>query len=374
MTLRYSSVRSFWKFLGINNNVLDFQPGNTPSRETVANSPVTAGDYYLDQLGVNSDTLELFAGTANSPLPIGTAYSFNSERSKLTITAAGETSLSGQNLTAEYDYNDNGKDLSYDESTAILERAEDTVNNTMNTVFANQSSSTVSYINVFNENQRGQGFSNDLYNTNYAPTIQLQTTTNGAYTTGGSTITLTDATGFPNSAAIYIGGNKVVYSARSGNDITVPSTTPSIDDGADVRGEVVEVSLDGGGVTATFEVLVPDVDFSFDHNTGEIQLTDDYYNVGSRRYWNYTRPVDGLKNRFRVSYQSAWHDLNQDAVIPEDATKVTLMIASRQLLQRTIFKSHTGQRDNFDPQQINFSREDIDRILNRYQTVNVKKV
>ena len=364
MALKYTTVQKFLKFIGMNESVKDFQPGNTPSNEVVASSPVSAGTYYVDQLGVNEDTLTLYAGTGtDSPLTLSSDYTFDSDSSAITITSTGATTLSGNDLTAVYEYCTLGKDLSYNETVTLLEQAETSVERRTNCVFADQSSTTPSYKSVVNELHDGKGTLNNLYSTDNAPIIKLSTTVSGAYTTGGTSIVLSDASGFPTSGTIYIGGNKVSYTNISSNTLTIPSTTPSISDGAVVRGEVVEISTSASGVSPSYEVLVPGSDYEIDYDTGRIQLMDEYY---FQTDTDFEKPQDGTAARVRLSYQHAWHNVGDDAEIPDDILQAIHMVAGRQMVQRTILKSNAGQRDNFTAQSYGFSKVDVDELLRDY--------
>lgn len=364
MAVKYTTVKKFWEFLSINESVLDFQAGNTPSRETVASTPVSAGTYYLDQLGVNEDTLTLYVGSSNTALTLTTDYTFDSDTSTITITSAGATALTGEDLTAVYEYNQLGKHLTYNETTRILEQSERRVDSECSTVFADQTATAPNYTQIVGQKVIGQGLSNTIYSTSIYPIVKLQTTVDGDYTTGAATLDVADATGFPSSGTIYIGGNKVSYTSKSTNTLTVPTSTPSISDGATVRGEVVEISTTPSGVDPTFEVLTPDADYSIDYDTGHIQLLDDFYYQTDTFL---TNPQDGVFDRMRISFMQAWHEVGEDAEIPDEIEQVCYMMAGRQLVQRTVLKSSAGQRDNFTAQSFGFSKLDIDEILMRYR-------
>jgi hypothetical protein len=374
MALRYTTVKEFWEFIGLNESILDFQPGNKPERETISTSTVAAGKYYLNQLGVNEDTLTLYAGSTQ--LTVTTHYTFDSDTSEITITSDGATALSGENLTAEYEFNALGKVLSYSKTEALLSRMEARLDSDINGRFADQSSATPEYLALVNELHKGKGLRYRSYQTDYYPLIKLQTTTDGAFTLGDTTLTLTDASGFPSSGTIYVGGNKVTYSARSSNDLTVPNDTPTISNGAVVRGEVVEISTAASGTSPSFLVLTPDTQYAVDYDSGEIQLQDDYYydsnNVATTDGIN--TPQFGTENRFRITYLHAWHKPGQDATIPDEIKEVLYMMAGRQLVQRTVLKSLAGQRDNFNPNSFAFSKNDINEIIRKYIMIQSRNV
>jgi len=370
MAVKYTDVQGLWNFLGVSETVLEYQAGDTPSRETVQATPVTATTYYLDQRFFNPDTLVLYVGASNTALTLTTDYTVDSDKGSITITSAGATALTGEDLTAVYEYT-TLLGLTYNESLSFLERAEDFVEEDAETVFANQSATAPIYQAQNDELAVGQGLSSGLYNTQLFPIIKLQTTVDGAFTLGGTTLTLADASGFPETGTIFVGGNKVTYTAKATNDLTVPNTTPSIDDGATVRGEVVEVSTSPSGLSPAFIVLTPETDYQIDYDTGDIELMDRYY------YANIDglgRPQDGVSGRVRLNYLQAWHNIGQDATIPVGLVELCYMVASRTLLQSTVFRSQINQRDNFNPQQLGFSLKDIERRTAHYRSSRSRNV
>lgn len=366
--MKYTTVSGFWKFLGIDEHILDFQVGLMPARETVSASGITAGVYYLDQLGVNEDNLNLYVGTGNTTLT-GGSYSFDSDRSAITITADGATTLSGQSLTATYEYNQLGKGLTYNETVTLLNQAEADIEGKINTVFADQTATAPAYDAYENELHTGMGHKYDYYQLDHYPIVKLQTTTATGYVTGGSTLELTSSSGFPSSGTIYVGGNKVSYTAKSGNSITIPSDTPSVSSAAVVRGEVIEVSTSPEGVTPSFQVLIPDSDYAMDYDTGRVKLTDNYYNPNLS---GLTRPQYGAANRFRATYLNAWHKPGVACEIPGELVHVINSEAARKLLQRTVFKANINQRDNFSGVNTELLKEAVDGFVEENKIIQVR--
>lgn len=373
MTLRYSTVQGFWKFLGLNSSIKDYLPtqvsDGTPTTgtvETVKESPVTAGTYYLSQKAVNPDTLKVYAGS--TLLTLTTHYTFDSDTSAITITPAGEVAFSGEDLDVFYEFCQLSS-LNYNESVRLLESAESKVLRDVGTVFAEQTDASPVYLQIVDELKTGQGSRYRSYETGYSPIVKLQTTVNGDYTAGGTEITLTDASGFPSSGTIYIGRNKVAYTSRTNNVLTIPATTPSIDDESVVRGEVIEVSTTEAGESPSFAVLTPDVSYSIDYNTGLIQIQSYSETLTA----DYGIPPYGVEGRVRFTYMSAWHDLDKQCTIPEEIEEVVYMISGRHTVQRAILKSLSGQRDNFNPQSFGFSKVDIEEILSAYRVLHSRR-
>lgn len=369
MALKYVTVRDFWEFLNINESVTAFEPGQKPQKETVASSPVVAGAYTLANMGVNSDSLKLYA--ADTELTIDTHYTFDSNTSRVTITSTGATALTNNDLEAEYDYNQIGNGLNYNKSVAILEQAENYIDTNCNCVFADQTDTDPSYKKIVDEYQPGKGIYDNIYQVLWNPVVKFQTTVASDYTTGGTTITLTTATGLPSSGTLYIGGYKVSFTSKSSNTLTVPASTPSISAGSVVRGEVVEISVSPNGVEPQYIVLSPGGDYSIDYDTGSIQLLENYYNLEDT--W-LDKPQDGVMDRFRVSYMHAYHDVGQDAYIPKDIQEAILMHASRHTVQKTILKSLVAGKENPNYQSYGFSKTDIDEILRQYRIIKSSNI
>lgn len=370
-SLRYTSVTDFWKRLGISLHTLDFDTGQTATWETVGTGDGSNASFYLDQMGVNEDVLSLRRSSDSAALTVTTHYTFDSDRSSITLTGAGVTYLSTANLQGAYEYNSLGKYLRYNLTADLLESAEDSIDDMTNMTFADQSASYPNYTKVVNELLPGRGEVSNLYHLNYGPIVKLSTTVNGAYTTGSASLTLTSAAGFPSTATIYIGGNKVTYTAKSGNVLTVPITTPSIADGAVVRGDVIEVSLDPAGVTTSFTVLTPDVDYSLDYDTGELQLLDDYY---VQNLYGLVRPADGIKDRIRVNYMTAWHEVGQDCEIPVEIKDAVYKLTASRLTDMNILKSNVNVSENFSPVTLRDVNSRLSESLNRYKKIRVYKV
>lgn len=370
MALKYTTVSGFWSFLGIAQHILDFAIGEEPKWEDVGNGNSAQTIFYLDRLGVNEDTLVLKKSSDDSTFP-STAYVFDSDRSKITLTAGGVTLLATSGIQASYEYNTLGSSLKFNETASILGRAEHYIEEECDTVFADQTSTAPEYFQITNEGLVGKGTSQDIYNTNMYPIVKLQSSISTAYVTGSTAMQITSASGFPSTGTIYVGENKVTYTAKSSNTLTVPSTTPSIAADAVVRGEVVEVSLDPGGVTPSYTILVPDVDYAIDYDSGQIQLLDDYY---VQNLYSITRPSDGTADRVRISYMNAYHPIGDACMIPPDIVEAMYLRAAAVLTDSTIFKANINISDNFNPSTIRDANERISKITEKYKIVRASKV
>jgi hypothetical protein len=367
MTLKYTTVTEFLRRYKLLSYIMNFQPGDTPAKELVQSTPVTAGTYYLDHLGVISTSLKLYANT--TLLTLTTHYTFDSDTSAITITSAGATALTGVSLNAEYSYCKFENELRESDVENLLESSEQFFETETNQVF-----STVSdpqYTQIVNETRIHA--SNNIsvktsYNTKHYPLINLQTTTNGAFTLTDTTLTLLDATGFPDSGVIYVDGNKVTYSSRTGNDLTVPNTTPSIASGSVVLSHVIEISTESQGSEPSWTVLTPDTKYEIHYDVGFIKLL-------SSAFFNQVtvNNIDIFPSnvRVRVSYYHAWHKPDQDPIIPTDVVDTIYMIAASKLAKRNIRASQANGVD-FDPNALNVDQTAIDAIIQRYSTSGIR--
>lgn len=370
MTLKYTTVREFWKFLGANRSLMDYDSQQIPEREIVSTGGL-AGSFFLKNMAVNPDTLIIYKGDTNTALTLTTDYTFDATTGVLLITAAGAVVLAGSDAKAVYEYCGLGKYFLYADATTLLERMEAKLEEDCMTVFADQAAANPLYNQITNESGAGQGYTGNIYYTGRYPLAKLQTTVASTFTLGQTSLVLVSAAGFPSSGAIVADGNLVVYTAKSSNTLTVPITTPSMAIGDIVRGEVVMVSTTPQGLEPAFIVLDPATDYSIDYDVGAIQVYDSYWYGG---YEGLTRPQDGTLDRIRFDYMQAYHAPGKDCALPTELPEIIYMVAARQLTTRTIFKSNITAADNFDP--IALARMDvaIDKFTSSYVCQRTSKI
>jgi hypothetical protein len=371
MTLKYTNVADFWKFLGVNKNVMFAQPGTTPSRETVASTPVAAGKYYLVNPGVNKDTLTLYVGNTSAALTETTHYTFDSETNEIVLNSTGASYVgSTQNMTAGYQYTLLADVVGYDQTVATLETNERAFEDDTNTVFADQALTTPVYDQINEEAMTSVGWNNNIYNLDYFPVVKLHSTVTAAYTTGGTTLQIASGTGFPATGTIYVDGNEVSYTSKAGNILTVPSITPTIASGGVVRGEVLKVTLDAPGSTPTYQVLTPEIDYLMDYDTGSIQILGDFYL--NLQYAN-TRPAAGYFDRMRATYLQAWHEPGKPCELPSDIVQAVYYMSAQDLQMRTILKAGVNALENFNPNSTRAVEEYIKSKTSDYSCVRISR-
>lgn len=367
MALKYTSVTGFATDLGLLKRVPSIING-VSSDEQVGQGTAANTTYYLDQLGVISSTITLLANDV--AMTQTTDYTFDSDSSLITLTAAGVTSASGKSLTARYQYLQGDGTLTENYVTTLLTRMEYEVEKMTDTVFADQTAVNPVYDAQVDEYHPGKGYTDDLYNTNQYPLVKLSTTVAQNYSGSGTSLVVTSSSGFPASGYLSIdGGYKVYYSAKSGNTLTVtPITASTISGGTAVRGEVVEVCTSPGGTTPVWTVLTGDTQYNIDYDTGQVQLLNNWY---VQDIWGLSLPPDGISNRFRASYQQAYHYPSQDCAIPTEVPQVIYNLAAHELSLKAVLKSNFSQANNFNPTALRQMLEDIMARVKEYKSMRV---
>jgi len=342
---------------------------DAPSKETIGTGNNSRTTFWLDNLGILEDTYTIYYGSNESTataLTETTHYTIDLDLSKVTLTASGVSTVGADTLYAAYSYNT--INLLNSELLSALNAAESRVIRDTEQTFAEYSDTNPNYKKISDELKKGHYVPYDkVYDMFWTPLVKLQPTTNGAYTTGGTTITLTSASGFPTTGTIYIGGNKVSYTGKSGNDLTVPSTTPSIADDATVRGEVIEVSMTPESSLPSYTVLDPDTEYEIDYDQGRVKILNNAY-WGEIAAEDRVYPANYLVN---LTYMHAWHELSENPEIPDEIEWVVNAIAARKLMGSVVAKAHSEGMNDFNPSLIDVDKEAIQEVLDGYATLNV---
>lgn len=357
----YGTCLKFWKSL---NQVTTIPNKNSTTKETLGTGNNSKDTFWASNEGIIENTYTLYAGT--STLTETTHYTLDLDTGKVTLTASGITELGTNILYIEYSYNNLG--IPNSETLRLLNWAESYVITRTEMKFAEYTDDDPAYRKVSNETFEGRFDARwKTFDAFWPCIVKLTTTVNGAYTTGGTTLTLSDGTGFPNAGTIYIGGNKVSYTAKSGNDLTVPSTTSSIADGADVFGEVIEVSKESEGSEPSYEVLERDVDYKIDFLHGRIELLGNAY-FGEFQNTSRFYPSNYI---IRATYFSAWHDAETNPTVPDDIEQCIYMLATNRMIKSTVGKAMVNGLNGFNPTMVTVDRTDIDNIIAQYKPLNV---
>lgn len=342
---------------------------NVNARELVGTGDNSNATFWLDNIGVIESTYTLSYGATEASLTTlteTTHYTIDLDTSKITLTAAGITAVGTNNIYGEYSYNT--LNFRNSELLAALNPAENKLLRSTDQTFVDSSVSNPGYRQVNDELLKGHFNPLDkVYDFYYSPLVKIQTTVNGAFTLGETTLTLTDASLLPNAATIYVGGNKVAYTAKSGNDLTVPNTTPSIADGATVRGEVIELSIQPEGTDPSYTVLDPDTEYEVDYDNGRFKILSNAY-FGEIAVGDRIHPSNHL---VRVNYMQAWHEPGRDPEIPDEIQWVVNSMAARKLMGSAISRAHSAGLNDFNPRLIEVDKEAIQEVIDEYSVLNV---
>lgn len=365
-TNAYSTPLSLTKFMHL--------LGTVPNKDTTTRDNIGTGDnssdtFWLSNLGVIEGTYTISYGASESSLTAlteTTHYTIDLDTSKITLTASGITTVNTNNIYAAYSYN--RSELLNSEMLKELNAAENKLLRATETTFADSTASNPGYRKTTDELIKGHyNPYTKVFDLFYVPLVKIQTTVNGAFTLGGTTLTLTDASLLPNTGTIYVGGNKVAYTAKSTNDLTVPNTTPSIDDGATVRGEVIEVSIEPEGTSPSYSVLDPDTEYEIDYDQGRIKILNN-------AYWGEIDASDRIypsNYLIKASYMHAWHEPGQDPEIPDEIEWVVNAMAARKLMGSVVARAHSSGLNDFNPSLVEVDKEAIMEVIDEYTPLNV---
>lgn len=366
----YSTPLSLVQYLRLLKTVPNRE--STYNYEEVGQANTSQTVFWLDNIGVIEGTYTLYYGasiTASlTALTETTHYTIDLDTSKITLTTTvmtgGVTVVGNNKIFAVYKYNSEG--LLNSDLLDALNQAENRVIRDTETTFTN--TTALGYRKVVNELIKGHRNPHEkVFDFYYPPAINIQTTVNGAFTLGDVALTLTSSALLPSTGTIYVAGNKVAYTANAANVLTVPNTTPTIADGATVRGEVIEVSIEPEGNAQSYTVLTPDTEYEIDYDQGRVKILANAYfgevNAEDRLYpTNYW---------IRVSYMHAWHEPNKDATIPDEIEYVVNALAARRIMGAIVAKAHTGGLNDFNPALINVDMDVIREILDEYRPLHV---
>lgn len=366
----FTTALGFWKYLNLARIIPS--AGNENYEEVgVGNNSKTT--FFLDHIGVIESTYSFYYGDtvdSVSALTETTDYTIDLETGKITLTAGGLTKVGTKKIFAAYSFN--AVEMPNSEALIAINYAENKILRETEQFFTDNFSSTSAPYPKYHQmsNERLEGRYDIRYKTfglYYQPIVNIDTTVATDFTLGGTSLTLTSAVGLPASGTINAGGNKVAYTARNGNILTVPNTTPTIAAGSRVTGEVVEISKEVEGNMPSFVVLNRDTDYKIDFMQGRIEpLGNAYFGqyASSRIYY----PANYM---IQACYISAWYDKEGTPRIPEDIKECIHMIAARRLVGRITAKAHTSGLNDFNPNILETDKEEIDEILYEYKTLNV---
>ena len=356
--LRYSTPLMLTEVLGIKKNVPSWEIGSTPTNEAVGTGDSSTTEFYTDQQNVISDTYYLYA---NDVLMTETThYSIDLDDGKITLTTAGVTMLSTNDLTAKYCYVENG--MSNTHLITTLLRAEKEVDNSINSIFTDGTADNPDYPLKI-EIQKTRGYFQDKYISEKKPVIDIDSTLDGDMTAIQTTIDVntSDGTKFPSTGYLIIGSEIVYYSGITDDEITgvtrghLGTTAATHTDGDEVHSTIVLLSDTSEGTSPTYTVQPWRTNVEVDEYGMIYRYKDASPDALSRT----------VNNRLKLIYLYGYN------TIPVDITRLTLMLAKKMLVNDTISKAYISGRNEFNPETIRADDDEIKRITNSYLVLNM---
>jgi len=358
-TATYATTKELNEFMAMDAQIPNpDSTGVDRSLELVGIGDSSTTRFYTDNAYVIDGTYTFYYGSSETvalaqTLTETTHYTIDKDLGIVTLTTAGVTLVSTDNIYVAYSYNIVGfKDS---ELATQLVRAQDKVAEETNNHWADSTEDTPDYLAVSDEKQDGKGRYNRAYFVAQFPIPDVTTNLNGAVAIGDTTLTVDSTTGFPSSGTLNINTEKIVYSAKGASSFTVTAITAAHDDDAEVLPFVFEVSNTASGTAPTFTVLEKDTDYDLDRLSGRVFINTDNVDLS---YLNTVYSPRFVRNRFRASY--IWGNES----IPSDITQLTLMIATQDLLHRAVRRAHARGLNDFNPDIVNVDQAWIaDTIL-----------
>lgn len=351
-SLKYATPLMLGQMLGIAKDIPSWDVAGTPTNEAVGTGNGSTTTFYLDQKPVVSDSYTLYA--AGSAMTETTHYVLDTDTGTIVLTAAGVAALASGALTAKYSYYDNGMKDSHIQS--VLSRAEKEVDKRINSTFTDGTVDNPSWpIEI--EIQPSEGSNQDRIILEKKPLIDIESELDGDITAVVATIPLVSGVDFPSSGYIIIGSEVITYTGVSTNSLTgcsrgVFGTTAAVhSDGDEIHSTIVFRSDTEEGTTVSWEVQ-PWHTSAFANEHGLVYTFLDSSPDNLSRI--------GVAERVKVIYLYGYD------TVPEDITRLTLILAKRMLIQDNIGSSMIKGRNEFRPEMFDVDADEIEKIIGSY--------
>lgn len=367
----YATTGELARFMGVEGTVPNREDtGQDRYEEEVGTGGNSATGFFLDNAFVIADSYTISKGTnvtSLSALTETTHYTMDIDDGKITLTTGGITEVSTDKIYAEYKYFNIG--VTDTEAQDAIDRATKEVDQRTNNHWADGSGATPDYNQIDDEKQTGRGPYYRDYFTFRRPIPNVSTNISAVAVTGATTITVGSTDGFLSSGTIGVDRNKISYTGKSATTFNGCSgVSATLATGTTVNPFVVEYSTTMEGSVPTWQVLQVDDDYDFVRDTGKVRLynTNLLTQTDSIRFDN--APGFLVPNRFRTTY--IWGNTS----IPEDIKRVTLMLASKDIMHMAVRKAHSSGQNQFDPGPINVDQEWIDLTIERYRNYRASNI
>lgn len=365
MSLRYTSVKGLWEYLGLYRRTDERREGEPPQPDTLQRKAPALFKFYVSYPTIDWDSLVLY-DDAGEVYSLEEDYTINQSDSSISLTNNGQIKFGGNNtLYGEYGYC-GSQTLRFQESVRLLERMEQEVRDFTRMFFG----SNENYLSVVDELHPGQGQNDRYYQLSRYPIVKLRTVLTAGYVAGGVTLTVASTAGFPSSGIITVGDKRLDYSAKTSTTFTISAQDFALSNGLQVNGNVIEVSLDPEGIIPNYIPLIQDAHYSIDYQTGQLKLLDDYYKIA---IYDLLQPQRGTPDRLRATY---YHAYQQDGTVmtPSKVEEATYVLCSRRLKARALSGSLVDNRATTDVAAVEYGDEDGYDMLKAYRATQGQRV
>lgn len=367
-SLKYCTPLMLANALGIVKDVPSWDTSGTPTYEEVGTGDNSETTFYLDQKSIIADTYTIYYGSDQdnmTALTETTHYSIDNDTGRITLTADGVTAVGTDNIYAEYKYYDNGMKDSYIQQ--VLARSEQEIDSVLNTTFTDGTQTNPDYPLEI-EIQSSEGYYHNRIIVKNLPIINITSELDGAITSTDTTISLASAQGgeqFPEEGYIIVGSEIITYTGVDGDDLTgcsrgvLGTTAATHANGDEVNSTILFRSGTSEGTTVSWTVQ-PWHTSMYAYDDGMI-----YYFKDSDPDFLYRT---GVAERIKIIYLYG-HDS-----VPSDITRLTILLAKKQLVGDTISKALIAGRNEFNPEMVNADSEEIQRIIEQYKIYSMLNV
>lgn len=367
----YGTTQQLARYMGIEGVIPDRSAvGSTRQLESIGTGDNATTQFFLDNANVLANTYTISYGdavTAVTSLTETTDYTIDKDNGEITLTGTGVTTITTATLFGKYSYNNVG--ISDTVAQEALDRAQTEIDQRTNSHFADGTVATPDYKAVTDEKQRGKGpFYRDYFIGN-RPVPPVTTTLSSTIATGDSTATVVSTDGFLSSGTIGIGESKISYTSKdSTNFIGVTGIAATHSTNTQVDPTVIELSTTTPGATATWMILSVDKDYDIDKDTGRVHVYDHIVNNINNSIWADNAPLFLIPDRFRTNY--IW----SNNTIPNDIQRLTLMLASKDLMHLAVRKATASGRNEFNASMIGVDDDWITNTIDRYLKYRISNV
>lgn len=360
MTATYATTLELARFINIEGTIPDRNAtGSSRAKENVGTGDNSTLLFYADKAYIINGSYAFYYGPTEASataLTETTHYSLNKDNGTITLTTAGRTLLGTQYIYGGYSYNT----LEFTDTMLqeTLDRAQAEIDDRTNNHWADGTAATPDFTQVTNEKHTGKGkYDRDYYLDNF-PLPNIYTSTSAA-SVGATSLTLGSSNGFLSSGIVGVNNNRIEYAGKDTVQhilLGCNGITNAITAGATAVPYVVEISTTDSGTTPTWTILDKDDDYDIDLDTGKVHLYVTDYDM---TYYALQYPPKNIPNRFRTTY--VWGT----DTIPNDVKRLTLMLATKDLLHAVMRRSILHGTSMSKMESINVDDEWIESTMER---------